>query len=121
MTVQERIIVVGMMAMVSVALLSQATNGEGAAPQVAASVPMLSFSKGKVCSGAVGGRFRDSVNVPDNYRVRDCERLAKKLVLTVARTSKGFTYNLGCLTDHGYTWGENDGRAPSSNPCGWSE
>lgn len=121
MTVREGIVVVAIMVMISVAVLSQTTTGEGAASQASASVPMLTFSKGKVCSGAVGGRFRDSVNVPDDYRVRDCERLAKKLVLTVARTSKGFTYNLGCLTDHGYTWGENDGHPPSSNPCGWAD
>jgi hypothetical protein len=81
----------------------------------------LSFAEGKVCSGAVGGRFRDSVNVPDSYRISDCEVLAKKLVLSVARNSRGYVYELGCLTAKGYEWGDKPGDPPASNSCHWRE
>ena len=79
----------------------------------------LSFRAGKVCSGAIGGSFRDTVNVPDSYKISDCEALARKMVLTVARHSRNFTYSVGCLTANGYSWSDNPGVAPSPNPCNW--
>ena len=79
----------------------------------------LSFSAGKVCSAAVGGLFRDTVNVPDTYKIADCEALAKKLALSVAWRSYRFTYSVGCLTANGYTWTESAGKPPEPNPCNW--
>ncbi len=101
-----------------ISLLSTTARTAGGAESVAPPAT-LSFATGKVCSGAVGGTFRDTVNVPDGYKISDCEELAKKLALTVARHSKPFTYNVGCLTPNGYTWSDTPGRPPESNPCKW--
>lgn len=90
-----------------------------AAPSTARPPAPVSFSSGKVCSAAVGGMFRDTVNVPDTYKIADCEALAKKLALSVARRSYRFTYNVGCLTANGYTWSESPGQSPEPNPCKW--
>jgi hypothetical protein len=79
----------------------------------------LSFGAGKVCSGAIGGTFRDTVNVPDTYKMSDCEALARKMVLTVARHSRNFTYSVGCLTANGYSWSENPEQKPNPNSCNW--
>jgi hypothetical protein len=87
--------------------------------QTASSSPPLSFSSGKVCSAAVGGVFRDTVNVPDTYKIADCETLARKLALSVARRSRNFTYSVGCLTATGYVWSETPGQPPEPNPCNW--
>jgi hypothetical protein len=87
--------------------------------QAANSTQEISFRAGKVCSGAIGGTFRDTVNVPDTYKMSDCEALAKKMVLTVARHSKNFTYSVGCLTANGYSWSDEPGQAPSPNSCNW--
>jgi hypothetical protein len=101
-----------------VSLLSM-TAQTGARPNVATAPAPLSFSAGKVCSAAVGGVFRDTVNVPDTYKISDCETLARKLALSVARRSYRFTYNVGCLTANGYTWSETPGQLPEPNPCQW--
>lgn len=91
----------------------------GAGSNAASSSPLLSFSSGKVCSAAVGGVFRDTVNVPDTYKIADCETLARKLALSVARRSRNFTYSVGCLTATGYAWSETPGQPPEPNPCNW--
>lgn len=87
--------------------------------QAVSSTHEISFSAGKVCSGAIGGTFRDTVNVPDTYKVSDCEALVKKMVLTVARHSRNFTYSVGCLTANGYSWSDDPGQAPTPNSCKW--
>ena len=98
---------------------SLAAPSDVAPKEPAESPSALSFSAGKVCSGAIGGTFRDTVNVPDTYKISDCEALAKKMVLSVARHSRNFTYTAGCLTANGYSWSEDPGKAPSPNPCNW--
>jgi hypothetical protein len=101
------------------ASLSSLTARTAARPDAAETRASLTFSAGKVCSGAIGGTFRDTVNVPDSYKISDCEALAKKLALTVARHSKNFTYAVGCLTADGYSWSETPGQPPNPNPCSW--
>jgi hypothetical protein len=99
--------------------ISSTTAQTEAGPRAATPPAPLSFSAGKVCSAAVGGVFRDTVNVPDTYKIADCEALAKKLALSVARRSYRFTYGVGCLTANGYTWSETPGQPPDPNPCNW--
>jgi hypothetical protein len=64
----------------------------------------------KMCSGFVPGIFRDTI-VVTSWHPYTCAGWVQSI---------GGTYwQLGCLTDYGYSWGAVNGGIPNSN-CGWS-
>lgn len=70
----------------------------------------------KLCSAAVSGNFRDTISVPSGWSYRTCRSFA----LSIKATS----YQLGCTSNTGYSWGSATPvgtiarKIPTSN-CDW--
>ena len=64
----------------------------------------------KLCSGIVPGNYRDTINVPYNWSPRTCRDFANSIGAE--------TYQLGCITDTSFVWGQLGGGRPFSD-CGW--
>lgn len=65
----------------------------------------------KMCSGFTAGSSRDTIIV-SNWHPNMCWSWA-------ASISSG-TWQLGCITDTSYSWGNPGGGLPPNNSCGWT-
>lgn len=64
----------------------------------------------KLCSGFIGGNWRDTIEVSDGWSISTC--------LSWTQSIGALQSQLGCLSDTGFSWGALNGGIPSPN-CGW--
>ena len=67
-------------------------------------------SNSKVCSGFVQGNFRDTIIVSSNWTSGTCQ--------SWMRSIGADSYQLGCVFDNAFSWGNVNGGTPNPN-CGW--
>lgn len=67
----------------------------------------------KLCSAvhAMSFNWRDTIIVPDDWRVATCQNFANSL--------GGSHYQLGCANPGSFSWGNNEGSLPPENQCHW--
>jgi hypothetical protein len=70
----------------------------------------ITFTSQKVCSPVVGNQWRDTVIVPATWTKETCNNYRGQLGASA--------YNLACIFENSYSFGDNNGGIPSPN-CGW--
>jgi hypothetical protein len=86
------------------------TQKESVNPHTTASTVAISTPV-KLCSGVLGGQFRDTITVPDAWKAGTCQAFAYSVGTTA--------YQLGCANTNSFSWGAIDGGTPNDNSCNW--
>jgi hypothetical protein len=65
----------------------------------------------KICSVVTPGNWRDTLVVPQGWTSSDCNSYRSSVSASA--------YQLGCITNSTYYWGNPGGADPNPNPCNW--